>query len=80
MASTRMMTKASEDFRQTATALQTATGEEAAELREKAAKIGQWLESAMLGCSDRDCEWASDYSPAPRRIRRSTRQLREVAA
>lgn len=80
MASTRMITKASEDERTVVVAMQTATGAEAEALRDRLARIRTWLESAVLGCSDRDCEWHSGYAPAPRAMRRATTQLREVAA
>lgn len=80
MASTRMMTTASAEYFETIQAARAATGEEREELRAKVAKIGVWLESATLGHSDRDCEWMSGWTPAPRRLRRSTRELVEVRA
>lgn len=78
MASTRMMTTASAEYYATIQAARVATGEEREELQAKVAKIGAWLESATLGHSDRDCAFHSGYEPAPRRLRRATRQLVEV--
>lgn len=65
MASTRMMEAATTEYRQAVAANDT----------ERIAKIETWMESAMVGCSDRDCEWASGWSPAPRRMRRATRTM-----
>lgn len=80
MASTRMMTTAADEYYATMQAARDATGEEREELQAKVAKIGAWLESATLGHSDRDCEWMSGWTPAPRRLRRASRELVEVTA
>ena len=78
MASTRMMTTASAEYYEAIQAARDATGKEREELRATVAKIGTWLESATLGHSDRDCAFHSGYEPAPRRLRRASRELVEV--
>lgn len=69
MASLRMIDTASEAYAQAV-----AEGDTA-----KVEKIAAWLESALLGASDRDCEWHSGWAPLPRKMKKSTRQLKELA-
>lgn len=68
MASQRMMTAATTEYRDAVAANDT----------ERVAKIEAWLEAAMVGESDRNCEWAANWSPKVRKLRRATRQLMEV--
>ena len=67
MASQRMITAATTEYR----------GAIAANDTERVATIEAWLEAAMVGESDRNCEWQSGWSPRVRRLGRATRQLME---